>query len=91
MGRNCYTNYQDMHEFTGSRVKIIVTSGCNMKCNHCYVNYCGHRDIGELQSMICALSNRYEIRLDGAELLTDFDYLPIMKEIGQDNFAPTGK
>lgn len=82
---------RSMHEFKGKRVKIITTSGCNLKCNHCYVNYQGHRNYREVQSMIDSLKEKYELRLDGAELLTDFSYLPLMKKIGQDNFCSNGK
>ena len=80
-----------MHEFKGSRVKIMVTSRCTATCRHCCLNFSGTRELDELNAMIASLYGSYDLRLDGSEMLINDEYIRIMKQVGQDNVMTNGK
>lgn len=73
----------DLEEYTGKRVTFLCTSYCNVNCKHCYVSYEGKRDPMELLEIVKKMKNEYKIMLNGAEILTDLEYLKSFKEIGQ--------
>lgn len=82
---------KQMHEFDGTRVKIMVTSKCTTACKHCCLGFAGTKDIAEVWNIIEQLKDKYEIRLDGSELLLDDEYIRMMKSIGQDNVLTNGR
>ena len=84
-------NGKEMREFDGTRVKIMVTSACNTACKHCCLGFSGTMAPDVLEEMISSLSPRYELRLDGSELLLDDRYVRLMKRIGQDNVLTNGR
>lgn len=73
----------DMKEYTGKKVTFLCTSVCNINCSHCYVNYKGKRNPDELLKLVRYLKDKYKIMLNGAEVLTEPEYLKSYKEIGQ--------
>lgn len=73
----------NMREYDGKKVTFLCTSGCNINCSHCYVCYKGKRNPDELLELVKHLKGKYKIMLNGAEVLTDPEYLKVYKEIGQ--------
>lgn len=80
-----------MKEFDGGRVKVIATSECNTRCRHCYIGYSGKRSADELIQIADNLIKKYDVRFDGSELLTDLEYLPVFKKVGQTYVCTNGK
>ena len=72
-----------MEEFKGKKIKFMCTSKCNINCEHCYISYSGAWDPDELLETIKVLKDKYEILLNGAEVLTNLEYLKSYKEIHQ--------
>lgn len=72
-----------MKEYTGKEVIVMACSTCNANCSHCYVSYKGNRTPEDLLSIVRNLKKRYSLNINGAEVLTNFDYLKSYKEIGQ--------
>lgn len=72
-----------MKEYEGEIVKILCTSKCNIKCDHCLVRYNGERDQDELLEIVKLLKNKYKVLMNGAEVLTNLGYLKAYKEVGQ--------
>lgn len=70
-------------EYTGKKVTFLCTSACNINCEHCYICYRGQRDPNDLLESVKKLKNKYKIMLNGAEVLTNPEYLSSYKEIGQ--------
>jgi MoaA/NifB/PqqE/SkfB family radical SAM enzyme len=79
------------HEYTGKRVIIMICSKCNVNCKHCYVSYNGNRKPEELIELVTTLKDKYEIELNGAEVLTDLEYLKAFKIVGQHFLLSNGK
>lgn len=78
-------------EYTGKRVVIMICSKCNMNCKHCYVSYKGNRNPDELIELVTKLKDKYELELNGAEVLTDLEYLKAFKLAGQHFLLSNGK
>lgn len=72
-----------MEEYRGEIVKILCTSKCNSRCEHCLVCYKGARDPDELVEIVKNLKNKYHVVMNGAEVLTNLEYLRAYKELGQ--------
>ena len=72
-----------MREYLGNKVMIMCCSQCNLRCEHCYISYTGNRDPDELLQLVKFLKERYQIVLNGAEVLTNLDYLKSYQEVGQ--------
>ena len=72
-----------MKEYTGKEVIVMACSNCNANCSHCYISYKGNRAPEDLLSIVRNLKKRYSLNINGAEVLTNFDYLKSYKEIGQ--------
>ena len=72
-----------MKEYTGKEVIVMACSNCNANCSHCYISYKGNRTPEDLLSIVRNLKKRYSLNINGAEVLTNFDYLKSYKEIGQ--------
>ena len=73
----------DMKEYTGKKVTFLCTSVCNINCSHCYVSYKGKRNPEELLELVKFFKDKHKIMLNGAEVLTEPEYLKSYKEIGQ--------
>ena len=65
----------NLKEFEGKKVDIMCTSECNTNCEHCYVCYKGKRNPEELLTLVSYLKNKYKVMLNGAEVLTNPEYL----------------
>lgn len=78
-------------EFNGEKIIIMICSNCNINCKHCYISYTGNRTPEELLQMVEHLKDRYTIELNGAEVLTNLDYLPAYKLLGQHFLISNGK
>lgn len=72
-----------MVEYNGKKIILMACSDCNMNCEHCYISYTGNRNPSDLLELIKKLKNKYEIVINGAEVLTNYGYLESYKEIGQ--------
>ena len=72
-----------MIEYKGNELIIMATSNCNANCKHCYISYTGYRTPKELLSIVRDFKEKYKININGAENLTDLEYLKSYKEIGQ--------
>ena len=81
----------ELTEYNGERVIIMICKDCNINCKHCYISYKGNRTPEELMQMVRTLKKKYAIELNGAEILTNLDYLPAFKELGQHYLISNGK
>ena len=79
-----------MKEYTGNKIIIMCCSKCNLSCDHCYISYNGNRDANELFELVKKLKEKYEVVLNGAEVLTNLDYLKAYQEIGQKYILSNG-
>ena len=79
-----------MVEFTGNKVIVMCCSSCNMHCEHCYISYKGDRTPEELLEVVRNLKGKYNIALNGAEVLTNFGFLESYKELGQKYILSNG-
>ena len=84
-------NKSNYVEFVGDYLIIMICSKCNINCKHCYISYKGNRDPNELVQMVEHLKNKYTIELNGAEVLTDPNYLKAYKVLGQHYILSNGK
>ena len=82
---------KEYEEFNGKHLIIMVCSQCNINCKHCYISYKGNRTPEELINMVNLLKDKYIIELNGAEILTNLDYLKAYKIIGQRHLISNGK
>ena len=80
-----------MIEYQGKELIIMATSLCNANCSHCYISYKGFRNPKELLFLVQKLKEKYIINLNGAEVLTNFEYLKSYKEISQNYILSNGK
>ena len=69
-----------MIEFEGKNIIIMCCSKCNVNCAHCYIEYTGDISCKELDIMIDKLKDKYNVSLNGSELLLNPGYLPILKK-----------
>jgi MoaA/NifB/PqqE/SkfB family radical SAM enzyme len=79
-----------MVEFQGKNIIIMCCSKCNVQCSHCYIEYDGNLSYGELSDMIDNLSDKYNLSLNGSELLLNHEYLSLFKKINQDRVLTNG-
>lgn len=78
-------------EFSGEKITICLTSACNIKCKHCYIDYSGAWDIQELKELIPIWRQKYKVSLNGAEPLTNLEYLNLYSLAGYHNIFTNGK
>lgn len=71
------------HLFTGSIVKILSCSTCNIRCKHCYISYEGDFSREKLLEVVSALKDKHEVRINGTEVLLHKEYLDAIKMAGQ--------
>ena len=77
-------------EYSGTKVTIMCCSTCNVKCKHCYIEFNNDIDSYTLSNMINALKDRYEVSLNGSELLLNKEYIRLLKLIEQDRVLTNG-
>ena len=80
-----------MQEYTGKELIVMACSNCNINCSHCYISYKGNRSSCQLLELVKYLKEKYQININGAEVLTNLDYLKSYKEIGQSFIMTNGK
>lgn len=72
-------------------VTIMLCSGCNTDCSHCYISYKGNRDVEQAKQMIInLLSQGYQVVLNGTEPLLFDGYLQLFKIAGQQQIFSNG-
>lgn len=79
-----------MVEYNGKKVIIMCCSSCNLSCEHCYISYEGNRTAEDLLDVVRNLKDKYEIALNGAEVLTNLGYLKAYQELGQKYILSNG-
>ena len=79
-----------MVEYNGKKVIIMCCSCCNLNCEHCYISYEGNRTAEDLLDVVRNLKDKYEIALNGAEVLTNLGYLKAYQELGQKYILSNG-
>lgn len=79
-----------MKEFDGEHITIMSCSDCNTRCKHCYVSYKGNIDGEKLYSMCECLKEKYELNINGTEVLLHKDYFKTYNLIGQRRILSNG-
>lgn len=79
-----------MKEYNGKKVTIMSCSDCNTKCKHCYVSYKGNISGDDLYSMCDQLKNKYQLNINGTEVLLHKDYFKTYDLIGQKRLLSNG-
>lgn len=70
----------DYFEYQGKVVTLMLCSDCNINCKHCYISFKGNRSVEDLDNLIPALLEKgYRVDLNGAEVLTNPNYLKFYK------------
>ena len=64
-------------------ILLYATSECSRKCNHCYLGYNGSWEPDELFRCAEHLQRDYVVIINGAEVLSNVEYLRSFKLIGQ--------
>lgn len=79
-------------EYNGKEVVLMACSSCNIKrCKHCYISYNGDRDPKELKDLASLLkSKKYDVYINGSEVLINYNYLKSFYECGQDWILTNG-
>lgn len=67
---------------------LYATSLCNHSCNHCYLGYEGSWNPDNLFEVTKKYIDRYEVCINGAEILLNLDYLKSLK-IAQQRYVFT--
>lgn len=70
-------------EYVGKLVTVMSCSDCNVNCSHCYISYTGNFSAEDLKNTVLLLSERYDVRINGAEPLIHPDYLDSYAAIRQ--------
>lgn len=79
-----------MKEFSGENVTIMSCSDCNTRCKHCYVSYKGNIDGDTLYDMCNNLKDKYQLNINGTEVLLHKDYFKVYDLIGQKRLLSNG-
>lgn len=79
-----------MKEFSGENVTIMSCSDCNTRCKHCYVSYKGNIDGDVLYDMCNKLKDKYQLNINGTEVLLYRDYFKTYDLIGQKRLLSNG-
>lgn len=71
---------KEVLEYRGKVVTLMLCSACNINCKHCYISFGGNRTIEELDVIVPnLLASGYRVDLNGAEVLTNPEYLKFYK------------
>lgn len=79
-----------MKEFSGRNVTIMSCSDCNTRCKHCYVSYKGNIDGDLLYDMCDKLKDKYQLNINGTEVLLHRGYFKTYDLIGQKRLLSNG-
>ena len=79
-----------MEEYNGRKVQYMLCSDCNANCKHCYINFRGRKDSKIAKNELNLLKNKYDVRLNGAEILVNMEYLPLFKIVHQHYIMTNG-
>lgn len=79
-----------MKKFSGENVTIMSCSDCNTRCKHCYVSYKGNIDGDVLYDMCNKLKDKYQLNINGTEVLLHRDYFKTYDLIGQKRLLSNG-
>lgn len=79
-----------MVEYSGKSITIMCCSKCNVKCQHCYIEYTGNISSDKLEEIVMRLKEKYEVSLNGTEILLNPEYLKILKILEQDRVLTNG-
>ena len=79
-----------MKEFSGEKVTIMSCSDCNTRCKHCYVSYKGNIDGNLLYDICDKLKDKYQLNINGTEVLLHRDYFKTYNLIGQKRLLSNG-
>ena len=79
-----------MVEYNGKKVTIMSCSNCNTKCKHCYVSYKGNFKGKDLYDLCNNLKDKYELNINGTEVLLHKDFFPVYDLIGQKRLLTNG-
>lgn len=79
-----------MIEYKGKDVIIMTCSDCNTKCKHCYIGYKGNFLADDLYNLCLNLVNKYNIYLNGTEILLHEEYFKTIELIGQNYLLTNG-
>ena len=81
----------EMVEYKGKEVILMACSSCNIKrCEHCYISYEGDRTPEDLEAIACNLVNKYEVYINGAEVLVNKNYFDTYKIVKQNWMLTNG-
>lgn len=78
------------YEFNGSTVMVMTCSNCNTKCEHCYIGYTGNFDGDKLYDMCVDWKKKYDIILNGTEVLIHPEYFSSLTLIHQPKVLTNG-
>lgn len=78
------------YEFEGSTIMIMTCSNCNTKCEHCYIGYTGNFDGDKLYDLCTIWKKKYNIILNGTEVLIHPEYFSSLKLIHQPKILTNG-
>ena len=82
---------RELKKYNGKRVTLMACSSCNASCNDCYIGYTGNRTPEDLYLQAQKLlANDMIVRIDGAEILTNLNYLKTLKLVGQNWIMTNG-
>ena len=80
-----------MVEYKGKEVILMACSSCNIKrCEHCYISYEGDRIPEDLEAVASNLTNKYEVYINGAEVLVNKKYFDTYKTVKQNWMLTNG-
>lgn len=79
-----------MEDFKGKKVTIMSCSDCNTRCKHCYVSYKGNISGSALLDICNKLKSKYELNINGTEVLMHRDYFDVYNLIGQKRLLSNG-
>lgn len=84
-------------ETSQTRIIYAVTDICNTECAHCYRRCCPEknpkiaRKLSDCKKDVRALMKKgFQVRINGAEVLTNLDYLNLYPLVGQDDLLTNG-
>ena len=72
-------------------VSLMLTSICNSNCKHCYINFSGYIPYAQAVLMKESLSKIYNVEVNGAEILTNKEYIKLFTDCGRDSLMTNGK
>lgn len=75
-----------MKEFSGRNVTIMSYSDCDTRCKHCYISYKENIDGDLLYDMCDKLKDKYQLNINGTEVLLHRDFFKTYDLISRNVF-----